>query len=179
VLADSISLKLLVFYCIWSEAKLVPDLCSFHVIGRDLCWWTATLAMHKGTEALTDTTIQENLCVLAVPMKFSEQIWTVGFKLSNSSVLSTQRYVVVKKRCEIRKINITRIVPSTFCVHKISNCCCPWKFLYCLVRAELTIGQTGQMPGASRLNIKTLLLFFHVYRLFTTRQNCRACWLLR
>jgi len=83
--------------------------------------------MHKGTEALTDTTIQENLCVLAVPMKCSEQIWTAGFKLSNSSSLSTQRYVVVKKRCEVRKTNIARIVPSTFCVHKISNCCCPWK----------------------------------------------------
>jgi len=43
-------------------------------------------------------------------------------------------------------------------------------------RAGLTI---GQMPGASRLDIKTLLYcFFHIFRLFTTRQKCRAFWLL-
>jgi len=42
-------------------------------------------------------------------------------------------------------------------------------------RAGLTIGQTGQMPGASRLNVKTfLLMVFHIFRLFTTRQNFRA-----
>jgi len=46
-------------------------------------------------------------------------------------------------------------------------------------RAGLTIGQTGQMPGASRLNIKIVLSWFQVFRLFTTRRNCRAFWLLR
>jgi len=33
-------------------------------------------------------------------------------------------------------------------------------------RAELTIGQTGQMPGASRLNIKTLLYWIFMFRAF-------------
>jgi len=47
-----------------------------------------------------------------------------------------------------------------------------------LGRAGSTIGQTGQMPGASRLNIKTLLVL-HIFGLFTTRQNCRAFSLLR
>jgi len=47
-------------------------------------------------------------------------------------------------------------------------------------RAGWTIGQTGQMPGASRLNVKTfLLMVFHIFRLFTTRQKCRDFWLLR
>ena len=32
-----------------------------------------------------------------------------------------------------------------------------------LGRAGLTIGQTGQMPGASRLNIKTLLYWFFIF----------------
>ena len=31
-------------------------------------------------------------------------------------------------------------------------------------RAELTIGQTGQMPGASRLNIKTLFYWFFMFK---------------
>ena len=48
-------------------------------------------------------------------------------------------------------------------------------------RAGLTIGQTVQMPGASRFwapleHQNTPLLVFHVFRLFTTRQNCRAFW---
>jgi len=30
-------------------------------------------------------------------------------------------------------------------------------------RAGLTIGQTGQMPGASRLNIKTLFYWFFMF----------------
>jgi len=30
-------------------------------------------------------------------------------------------------------------------------------------RAGLTIGQTGQMPGASRLNIKTLVYWFFIF----------------
>ena len=35
------------------------------------------------------------------------------------------------------------------------------------------------MPGASRLNVKTfLLMVFRIFRLLTTRQNCRAFWLL-
>ena len=47
-------------------------------------------------------------------------------------------------------------------------------------RAGLTIGPTAQMPGASRLNTKTLLYcFFHVFSLLTTCQNRRAFWLLR
>ena len=35
------------------------------------------------------------------------------------------------------------------------------------VRAGLTIGQTEQMPGASRLNIKNSFTGFHVFRLLT------------
>jgi len=47
-------------------------------------------------------------------------------------------------------------------------------------RTGLTIGQTGQMPGAScfwgprALNQNTPLLVFHIFRLFMTHQNCRA-----
>ena len=54
-----------------------------------------------------------------------------------------------------------------------------------ICRAGLTIGQTGQMPGASRFwgpgawISKSPLMVFHVFKLFTTRQNCRAFWLLR
>jgi len=62
-LADSISVKIVDFYCVWSESKSLPDLCSFHVIGRDLCWWTTTLTMHKSTEELKDTKILENVYV--------------------------------------------------------------------------------------------------------------------
>jgi len=55
-----------------------------------------------------------------------------------------------------------------------------WPLRTLVGRAGLTIWQTGELPGASRLNIKTLLfLVFHVYRLFTKCQNCRAFWWLR
>jgi len=53
-------------------------------------------------------------------------------------------------------------------------------------RTGLTIGQTGQMTGASRfwephasIPKHFLIVFFCVFRLFTTRQNCRAFWLPR
>jgi len=36
-------------------------------------------------------------------------------------------------------------------------------FFIILARARLTIGQTGQMPGASRWNIKTLLYWFFMF----------------
>ena len=67
---------------------------------------------------------------------------------------------------------------------------CAWVALYRYVwvwsRAELIIGKTGQMPGVLRfwgprafgsLELEyqnTPLLVFHVFRLFTTRQNSRA-----
>jgi len=47
-------------------------------------------------------------------------------------------------------------------------------------KAGLTIGQSGQMAGASSFwglaleYPNTPLLDFHLFRLFTTRQNCRA-----
>ena len=53
-----------------------------------------------------------------------------------------------------------------------------------LSRAGLTIGQTGQMPGASPFwgphawISKHSFTVFHSVRLFTMRQNCRAFWLL-
>ena len=52
-------------------------------------------------------------------------------------------------------------------------------------RAGLTIGQTGQMPRASRFwgprawIPKHSFTGFSYFRLFTTRQNCRGFWLLR
>ena len=55
-----------------------------------------------------------------------------------------------------------------------------------LSRVGLTIGQTGQMTRASQfwgalcLNVKTFLYWFFMFLgLFTTRQTCRAFWLLR
>jgi len=41
------------------------------------------------------------------------------------------------------------------------------------------LGKPGKCPGPRAWIPKTLLLVFHVFRLFITRQNGRAFWLLR
>jgi len=49
-----------------------------------------------------------------------------------------------------------------------------------VLRAGLIMGKPGKFPGPRAFEGLTLgyqntpLLFFHIFRLFTTRQNCRA-----
>jgi len=48
------------------------------------------------------------------------------------------------------------------------------KYTIAITRAGLAIGQTGKMPGASRMSIKTLLCWLYMHLWCSMRQDYRV-----